>query len=229
MSSKSPTPAVRRRMKATDPAHRATGGAVGASGSSGMPSSRGRGSADVTVELSTNEPSRSRDDHAVTSPRRADSRTLTSADAQKTYDDEEAEPARDRYSGHPWSSATQGQGNADGLSHQRRGITPAAHPAGQESFIAFPLSLVTIDGLPHSRASPERSATLPKERHQTDRVTRKADRRAVARVPVRLHQQHPVNHLHRRPIMTLSDAPGRVRTGRPASIPARTDFPPEQV
>lgn len=115
------------------------------------------------------------------------------------------------------------RGSADPVSHERRGWGSApAYSAGRRSFMAVPLSLRTLDGLP--TPGPRTTGDAPKERHQIGR-SNPVGRPPSGRVhPVRLRQQHPVNQLHQQPIMTLPDPVGRVSTGQPASVSVSMNF-----
>jgi hypothetical protein len=116
------------------------------SGSSATPPSRGQGSTNTTVDMSRNEPSPNRDDHAATQTCRKTCATSSRTDTPPVLAGTGRAQFRDRAT--PTRSAT----NVAGY--------PPAHPAGRRSFMTVPLSLMTIDGLPTS--GPQRSTT-PRE------------------------------------------------------------------
>lgn len=134
--SKSPTPAVRRRMEATDPAHRAPGGAVGQcqQRSALQPRARQRKRhCGVVNERAAPKPGRPCG-HVTTQSQQP--MTLTSEDAQKTCDDEEAEPASARCSRQIWSNAIQGQGTqtdsaTNGAASHQRLNQPGRNPSSR--------------------------------------------------------------------------------------------------
>ncbi len=91
-------------------------------------------------------------------------------------------------------------------STSRRPGRAAAQPAGTRSFIAVPLSLRTTDG-PPTPESPERPATLPRERHQAGRSDPAGSPPHGLVHPVRLRRQHPVNQHHQHSIIWFRTQP----------------------
>jgi hypothetical protein len=173
------------------------------SGSSATPPSRGQGSTNTTVDMSRNEPSPNRDDHAATQTCRKTCATSSRTDTPPVLAGTGRAQFRDRAT--PTRSAT----NVAGY--------PPAHPAGRRSFMTVPLSLMTIDGLPHTRLTtiddaPRRSATRPADR------TRQADHRTVARIPVRPTSSTlstTIASPRSRPFRTQQDSPGPGDPNRP--------------